>query len=429
MEKIRKNAAGIDIGAKQLFVALENKPVRVFDTFTEDMEALASYLISEKVSTVAMEATGVYWVILFDILENKGLDVWLVDGRQTRQLPGRKTDVKDCQWILQLHSYGLFNRCFVPDALVKETRAYQRLRQDHIQSKSMHINHMHKALTLMNIRLKEVLSQVHGVSGLKIIKAILAGERDPNVLVDLCHTSILKKKKEQVKKALKGNYHPSGLFALQQAYQAYYFYLDQIKACDQQIQEVLEKINQDRNLPSVDEKRKPIRHHKPEVDNLDGHLLAIFGGQDATKLPGLTDYSWFRIFTEVGSDMSKFKSAKHFTSWLGLAPGQNNSGKKKKKSKYKGKPAAGQIFREIAQSLMNSKNIALGAFGRRLRAKKGPAIAIKATARKLATLYWNYYTHGSEYVEKGVAYYEELVLQNKRKALDRLAEQLGVQVA
>ncbi|MBZ9632687.1 transposase, partial [Salegentibacter sp. LM13S] len=161
--------------------------VKSFDTFTEDLEAAASYLLENNVDTVAMETTGVYWIILYDILQARGLDVWLVDGRSTKQVPGRKTDVKDCQWIQQLHSYGLLNKCFVAEDLIQELRSYQRLREDHIRSAAMHVNHMQKALTMMNIRLKEVLSQVHGASGLKIIRAILAGERNPDVLVEMCH--------------------------------------------------------------------------------------------------------------------------------------------------------------------------------------------------------------------------------------------------
>lgn len=172
MEKIRLHSAGIDIGAKKLYVYVEHQPVVAFDSFTEDIEALRDYLLLHKTETVAMEATGVYWVILYEILEEAGLDVWLVDGRETKQVPGRKTDVKDCQWIQQLHSYGLLNRCYVAKPDTKELRSYLRLREDHIRSASMHVNHMQKALIEMNIRLKEVLSQIHGKSGMSIIEAM-----------------------------------------------------------------------------------------------------------------------------------------------------------------------------------------------------------------------------------------------------------------
>src|SRR5699024_5560807 len=175
MKKIRKNVAGIDIGDKEFFVGLEEQEVKRFFTFTEEIEKLIKYLKKHKIESVAMEATGVYWFILYDMLDKAGFDTWLVDGRSTKQVPGRKTDVKDCQWIQQLHSYGLLNRCFIPDDAVQELRTYQRLREDHIRSASMHINHIQKALTRMNIRLKEVISQIHGASGMKIIKAIISG--------------------------------------------------------------------------------------------------------------------------------------------------------------------------------------------------------------------------------------------------------------
>jgi hypothetical protein len=244
MEKIRTNVAGIDIGAKRVFTAVEGQPVVSHFTFTEDFMLLRDYLLGHKVETVAMEATGVYWVILYQILEEAGIDVWLVDGRQTKQVPGRKTDVKDCQWIQELHSFGLLNRCLVVDADIKELRSYLRLREDHINSSAMHINHMQKALTLMNIRLKEVLSQIHGASGMAIIEAILNGERDKYVLVGLCYKSVLKNKKELILKSLEGKYTEAGLFALKQAYDGYKFYLSQIEECDKRINIVINRIGQ-----------------------------------------------------------------------------------------------------------------------------------------------------------------------------------------
>ena len=434
MDKIRKNAAGIDIGAKQIFVAIENEPVKSFDTFTEDLILSRDYLLSHGIETVAMEATGVYWVILYEILERAGLDVWLVDGRQTKQVPGRKTDVKDCQWIQQLHSYGLLNRCFVPDEQVKEIRVYQRIREDHIRSASMHVNHMQKALIEMNIRLKEVLSQIHGASGLAIIRAILSGERSPEQLLALCHSSIREKKADLVLKSLEGHYHEPGLFSLRQAFNAYLFYQGQIDECDRKIQEVLEKVNRyhededsRKEIESV-KNRKPIRHNKPEVTFLGGHLLSIFTGKDATDLPGITDYTWLQLYGEIGADLLKWKTEKHFTSWLGLAPGQHQSGKLNKNRNKKFRPKAGQIFRQMAQSLIESKKIALGAFGRRLKAKRGSGIAVKATARKLATLYWRLMVKGLDYTERGIKAYEEKMKMNQERWLTKTAKKLGYQL-
>lgn len=429
MEIIRTNVGGIDIGAKKVYTSVEDQPVVSHFTFTEDFIRLRDYLLEHKVKTVAMEATGVYWVILHEILEAAGIDVWLVDGRQTKQVPGRKTDVKDCQWIRELHSYGLLNRCLVVEADIKELRSYLRLREDHIRSSSMHINHMQKALTEMNIRLTEVLSEIHGKSGMSIIEAILAGERDRDVLVNLYYTSILKNKKDLVYKALEGVYTEAGLFALKQAYDGYHFYLKQILQCDAQINIVVNRIGKSGEGQNLKNKRKTIRHHRPNVKNLGPNLLNIFGGKDATLISGITDYTWMQILAETGPDLTRWPSEKHFTSWAGLSPGQNNSGKKRRNAKKKGHPKAGQIFRTIAQGLINSKNIALGAFGRRLRGRKGPGVAIKAVARKLAELYWRVGVKGLEYAENGVKRYEEQIIKQKYKTVMKLANELNLQVS
>jgi transposase len=429
MKKIREDSAGIDIGAKKVFVSVEGQEVKNFFTFTEDLEQVRDYLLKHKIKTVAMEATGVYWNILYEILDEAGVDVWLVDGRQTKQVPGRKTDVKDCQWIQQLHSYGLLNRCYVVESDVKELRSYQRLREDHIRSASMHINHMQKALTEMNIRLPEVLSQIHGTSGLAIIEAILKGERNKEKLLKMCHSSIIKNKKDEILKSLNGKYTQAGLFSLQQAFDSYNFYQNQIQQCDQMLDKVIKRMgdvgtDQKQQIP-----RKPIRHHKPDINNLGISLIKIFGGKDPTVLSGITDYTWMQLLSETGTELSRWPTEKHFTSWLGLSPGQHSSGKTKKNKRKAGRPKAGQIFRQIAQSLITSKHIALGAFGRKLRARKGPSIAIKSMARKLAVLYWRVMVKWLEYVENGIQKYEEQLLAQRHKSLIRLANELNVQIS
>jgi hypothetical protein len=288
---------------------------------------------------------------------------------------------------------------------------------------------MQKALIEMNIRLPEVLSQVHGASGMALITAILAGERDPNKLVSLCHKRVREKKGEELLKALEGHYTPQGLFALEQAFKAYQFYQGQIFDCDRQIDSTLQKINKNKHLPpgTGGEKRKPIRHNKPNINGLGDHLLKIFGGRDATKLPGFTDYNWLHLYSEVGSDLSKWPSEKHFTSWLGLSPGQDRSGKKNK-SKSKGKPTVGQIFKQMAHGLLNSKYIGWGAFARRLRGRKGPAIAIKATARKLAAQYWRLIVKGTDFVEKGMEAYENILKEQKQRRLQKLAFEFNMEL-
>ena len=426
MKKIRTNVGGIDIGAKKVFTSIEGQPVVSHFTFTEDFYKLRDYLLGYKVESVAMEATGVYWVILYEILEEAGIDVWLVDGRQTKQVPGRKTDVKDCQWIHELHSYGLLNRCLVVDVDIKELRSYLRLREDHIESSSRHINQMQKALTLMNIRLKEVLSQIHGASGMAIIEAILKGERDRQVLVSLCHRSVLKNKKDLVLKALEGKYTISGLFALKQAYEGYKFYQQQINECDKKLNDVMNRIGNSGDGQDPKEKRKAIRHHKPNVEKLGSNLLNIFDSKDATLISGITDYTWMQLLAETGPDLTKWQTEKHFTSWLGLSPGQHSSGKMNRNARKKGKPKAGQIFRIIAQGLINSKDIAIGSFGRKLRGRKGPKIAIKAMARKLAVLYWRVNVKGLDYAEKGIQNYKEQLMLNKIKTVNKMAKELNL---
>jgi transposase len=429
MKKIRRNAAGIDIGAKNVYVSIEGQQVQCFTTFTEGFEQVCEFLKQHRTETVAMEATGVYWMILHEMLEDAGIDVWLVDGRQTKQVPGRKTDVKDCQWIQQLHSHGLLNRCFVPDNLIKELRAYERLREDHICSASMHINHMQKSLIQMNIRLTEVISQIHGVSGLKIIHAILDGERDKHILLNLCDTRIIKNKREEVLKSLEGKYTEAHLFALKQALQAYKFYQQQIAQCDEKIQEIIHKMGNGKKNSDLPEKRKTIRHNAPKVKDLGANLIEIFDGKDATVIAGITDYNWMQLLSEIGDDLTKWPTEKQFTSWLGLAPGQHWSGKTNRNKRKKGHPKAGQIFRQIAFGLINSKKLAIGSFGRRIRSRKGPTKAIKAMARKIAECYWRLMVKGAEYTEKGIIEYEKQLLLQKRKSAERLAKELNLKIS
>ncbi|MEM9327935.1 MAG: transposase, partial [Bacteroidota bacterium] len=261
------------------------------------------------------------------------------------------------------------------------------------------------------------------------------GERNPEKLLALAHSSVRKRKPDLILKALEGHFHKAGLFALKQAYDGYQFYQAQIAGCDAEIQREMEKANHyhdddktKKDIKSV-KNRKPIRHNKPDVDHLGGHLLKIFGGKDATVLPGITDYTWLQLYSEVGKDLSQWKSEKHFTSWLGLAPGQHRSGKMNKSRNRKARPKAGQIFRQLAQSLIESKKLAIGAFGRRLKSKRGPAVAIKATARKLAVLYWRLMVKGLNYTEQGIKAYQEKMQLQKEKWLQKTANDLGYQLA
>lgn len=430
MEKIRGKCGGIDIGCRHVFSSLDgSKKILVHPTFTEDFKNLVSEFISLEITSVAMEATGVYWVILYEMLEAAGINVWLVDGRQTKQLPGRKTDIKDCQWIHQLHSYGLLNRCHFTTGELKTLRTYQRLRENHIRSAAKSINQMQKAMIEMNIRISEVISQIHGKSGMAMIEAILKGERDKQVLLNLCDTRIKKNKAEEVLKALEGYYKEEQLFSLQQAYDTYHFYQSQIAKCDEKLTLILEQINKGKDDVCLGKKRKAIRHNKPLIEDLGTKIVRAYDGKDGTELPGVTDYTLLQLLGEVGTDLQKWPSPKQFTSWLGLSPGQNNSGRANRNKKKKGSRRAGNIFKQIANNLINScRKTAIGAFGRRLKARRGPNIANKAVARKLAELFWRLMVYGNKYVEKGIKQYTKQMEDRKFFVAMRIAKELNMKL-
>jgi transposase len=425
LEKINSNAAGIDIGSEKIFIAIEEQEVQSFRTFTSTLHQAIRYLKEHQIRSVGMEATGVYWIVLYDLLEQSGIEVLLVNPMETKNVPGRKTDVQDCQWIQQLHSYGLLRKSFIPPDKIRELRIYVRLREDHIQMASAHVQHMQKALIMMNIRLHEVISQIQGSSGLKVINAILAGERDAEKLSMLCNKQILNSKRNEVVESLRGNYKSEHLFALQQALDAWHFYHTKIEECDKKIESFLFFLTEHKPPIKQLSQAKAIRHHKPKVKNLHEKLSQLLEGKDPTVLPGLTDYTLMQIIAEVGTDLTQWPSEKHFTSWVGLAPGKNASGKITKRSKRKINTRIAQIFRKAAQSLLQSKHIALGAFARRIKAKKGPMIAIKATARKLAAMFYNLMTKGIDYIEQGVKKYEEQYRAQMTRYLTKKAADLG----
>lgn len=427
--KIKPNSAGIDIGSEKVFVSVEDQPVRSFKTFTATYRELGAYLKEHSIVNVAMEATGVYWITLYDILEEMGFDVTLVNPADSKNLPGRKTDVQDCQWIQQLFSYGLLKKSFVPEDIVRKLRIYTRMREDKLQMSASHIQHMQKALVVMNIRLPEVLSQIHGKSGMLMIKAILSGERNPKVLLSYCDSGLIKRKGTDILLALEGNYKEEYLFELQQAYEGYMFYQEQVKKCDQEAEKILKEY-QNKNSKGYRDNNpvKPIRHNKPMIEDLHEVLLDI-NGANPTILPGITDYSFMRLTAELGDDIkNQWPKIKNFVSWLGLAPGKNQSGKITKRSKKRSTTRAGQIFKQAAQSLLISKQPGLGAFARRLKARRGASVAIKATARKIAELYYKIFAEGMDYVEQGVVMYEERLRQQQIRFLTKKAKEYNLQI-
>jgi transposase len=428
LSKIYPNSAGIDIGSEKVYVSIEDQPVKNFRTFTSSYRGLGHYLKEFKITHVAMEATGIYWITLYDILEAQGFDVTLVNPADSKNLPGRKTDVQDCQWIQQLFSYGLLRKSFVPEDIVRKLRVYVRMREDKLQMASSHVQHMQKALIQMNIRLPEVLSQTHGASGMAMIKAILEGERDANKLLSYCSSILRKTKSQDILLALEGNYKEEYIFELNQAYEGYMFYLAQVQKCDAETEKILQEYNKRLGKDFKDGNSiKPIRHNKPDIKHLHELLLGIHGA-NPTILPGLTDYSFMRLTAELGNNINQWPNVKSFVSWLGLAPGKHQSGKMNKRSKKKAATRAGQIFKQSAQTLLKSKTPGLGAFARRLKAKKGAGIAVKATARKIATLYYKIFSHGMDYVEQGVKMYEEKLKQQQIWFLTKKAKELNLQL-
>lgn len=426
-EQVNPDAAAIDIGAQKIFVSIDGVSVKVYTTFTSDYHDLCTYLKEHKIARVCMEATGVYWIALYEILEATGLEVCLVNPKEVKGVKGRKSDPKDCRWIQKVFSAGLVRQSYVPAGALKELRMMLREREDLIRMGASYINKMGKALELMNLKLNTTLAQIQGASGLRIIEAIIAGERDPEVLLLLCDPRIIKAKREDMLKALEGNYNASWIFLLSSSLTMWKGHQAQLLVVDQQIEGLLEQLSFGRTEVKSDLPAKAIRHHKPAVKNLHEHLLNIYG-VDGNSIPGFNNYTLLRLLGEAGSDMDRFASAGHFASWCQLVPVCNQSGQMRKTVRIKAGSGAGQIFRGIATGLLNSKNNAFGSFIRRIRGRKGSAVAIKAGARKLAEAFYNLLTKGVAYVEQGVEKYQKQLQQREEAHLHKLAQKLGMQV-
>jgi transposase len=431
IRELHPNSAGIDIGSDSVYVSARGESVRSYGTFTRDFTVLIADLERSKVTTVAMEATGVYWYCLYEMLDLAGIEVYLVNGGHVKNVPGRKSDVQDCQWLQELHSYGLLRKSFIPDDIIRQLRTYTRLREDHIEMGSSHVLHIQKALTSMNIRLHQVISQITGVSGLKVVNAILTGERDPKVLLQLCDKQIIKNKAAQVLLSLEGNYKSEHLFALKQAVQGYEFYEQQRLSCDAQIGTLLQQINEHLPPPTdcpTHDKPKSVRHNQPNIPDLHTQLIKLNGGKDAAAISGFSDKMVLKLTAEVGNNVDAWQTQEQFTSWLGLTPRTDQTGKTKRKKRNRTKTKAGQIFKESAMAIAESKHLAIGSFYRRIRAKRGPKIAIMATARKLAIQYYNLLKYGLQFVEQGIKQYEEKQKLRVEQFLFKKAQELGYQL-
>lgn len=417
-------ATFVDVGSERMHVSIGGDTPTVFGTVTSQLIALRDWLLERGVRSVAMEATGVYWLPLYTVLEQAGLEVRMINGRQTRNLPGRKTDMADAQWGATLHMHGLLRAGFVPNADTRKLQDYLRLRADHVSTAASCVQLMQKAFERMNIKLHDVISDLAGASGMAIVRAITSGERDPQVLLTLCNAQIRNKKEKEVLESLRGTWAPEHIFALQHALQSWEHYQGLIAQCDQEIAATLPPSDPD--LPALSKEKKQGGKNAPHIANL-REILAQMCGTDLTRLPALSHYSVLQLISEIGTDLSAWPSEKHFVSWAGLAPRSKDSGKRKGNVKT-GCNRTGRLFCMVAQSLAQSKDMALGGFYRRLRGRRGGLIATKAVARKLATWVWRVMVKGEEYVEKGLTHYAEQVRKGKEGALNRLAKELGVKV-
>ncbi len=426
---IHPHAAGIDIGSKFHVVAVgaecDPEPVRSFRSFTADLYALAQWLEQSGVTTVAMESTGVYWIPVFEILEARGFEVLLVNARQAKNVSGRKTDVNDAQWLQKLHSYGLLSASFRPRHDVATLRSYLRQRERLLEYAAAHIQHMQKALMQMNLQLHHVVSDITGTTGMKIIRAIVAGERSAEVLAQ--HRDIrCKASSEVIRAALIGHYQAEHVFELTQALTLYDFYQTQIMQCDQRIELALKQLQTD--IEPVTTPLPKARHRTKQPNSLSFDVrAALYGvlGVDLTQIHSLGPYLALKLVAECGADMSRWPSEKHFTSWLCLAPGNKISGGKILSSKTRRSSSKAAAVLRLAATTIGRTDTALGAFYRRLSARIGKAKAVTATARKVAVLFYNTLRYGMDYVDPGAAYYEERHRQKILGNLARRAESFG----
>jgi transposase len=433
LERIQPDAAGIDCGQNSHFVAVppdrDPQPVREFRTFTAELERLADWLAQCRIKTVAMESTGVYWIPLYEILEERGFDVLLVNARDVHNVRGRKSDVTDCEWLRELHSVGLLRASFRPAAAIVPLRSFLRQRETLVEEAATRIQRMQKALTEMNLKLHTVLTDLTGQTGLRIVRSILAGERDPERLAAHrdyhCHAS-----QAEIVAALTGNYRAEHLFALRQNFAAYEFLLQQIAECDGEIERLLATLAARQPPPSAPlpaARRKRASKHQPQFD-IRSPLHRLTGGVDLSQIDSIGPQAALHLIGEIGTDMTRWPTEKHFTSWLALAPNNKISGGRLLSSRTP--PSANRaavILRRCAMSLTKTST-ALGAFYRRLAMRVGKAKAITATARKLALLVYRMLSGTLVYHDPGADAYHQLNRDRELKSLHKRVKLLGLEL-
>lgn len=432
LEVVHPRAAGIDIGAEEHYVAVppqldvEGKPVRSFRAFTADLNRLADWLQKCGIETVAMQSTGVYWMALYDVLEVRGFKVFVVNAQHTKNLPGRKSDVQECQWMLQLHVYGLLKNSFRPPEEIRTLRSYWRLRQEHVAEAASCIQRMQKAMIQMNLQLTNVLNDISGVTGMKIIRAIVNGERDRYQLA-ACRDGNVKASEEEIAVSLEGTWRQEHLFALKQQLGNYDHYQKQIRECDQQLHQHLQTLEEKGDvdkLPPV-ERSKRARGHVPEGFDLRAELYRI-SGVDLTRIDGINALTAQTVLAEIGPDVSSFPTEGQFASFHGLCPANEKSGGKVlKRGTRKVKSRVSTALRIAARSLHKSDSY-LGAKYRRLRSRLGAPKAITAMAHVLGRLIYRMLKYGEEFVDKGSQYYEEKLRSRNLDKLERQAAAMGM---
>lgn len=422
---MRANAAGIDVGSTECFVCVpegrDSQTIRSFGTFTQDLYGLAGWLKECSVDTVAMESTGVYWIPIFQILADAGIEVCLVNAHHVKTAPGRKSDVSDCQWLQYLHSVGLLSASFRPAQEVCSIRSFLRHRAELVQQASSHVLRMQKSMTEMNLRLHNVISSIVGESGLAIIDAILAGERDPFVLAKLCNYRI-RASKDTVVASLIGDYRPEHLFTLRQSLQCYRLTQQLIQECDQEIRKLLN--NFESKNPSQPQE---VSAAKDKHGGLESELTRLFG-VNLVKIPGLGLETVQTIFGEVGPDFTKFRSASAFASWLTVCPNNRISGGKILSSQTRRTACRAALALRIAASNLRNSQSALGNFYRRMCARLGKCKAVTAAAHKLARIVFHLVNTGQEFDESRFSAHQHEYQKHQESKLRARAKALGFQL-
>ena len=445
-EIVHRHAAGIDIGNESHFVAVpagrDEQPVREFGSWTADLERMAQWLKDCGIESVVMQSTGVYWMAVYEVLQRQGFQVNLVDARGTKNLPGRKSDVQECQWLLRLHTYGLLRSCFLPPESIRPLRTAWRLRDRHVKEAGRCVQHMQRALTEMNLPLHNTISDLGGVTGQAIIRAILAGERDPLRLAAL-RDRRLQASPEALLHSLRGNWKEEALFELQQAVEAYDFYGRQIAECDRRLQQYLAALPSRESVPEARAAEAPTGSGQPRKREVPRKVVKRKGneppfdiesqqrrilGVDATTIDGIDVMTVQTVLAEVGPDLGAWKTERHWASWLNLAPKRDVSGGRViRHTREHRTNRVGNAFRMAAQSLIRSHSY-LGARFRYLRAKLGGVKAVKAMARILACLFYRLLTKGQTWVDRGTAEFELRRQQRELATLQRKARDFGMQL-